>query len=272
MRMRGWLFAPAVAAALCTAPAAAEIPKSQAEELVAVTGLEAQVRSIPDSLKQSLRRGQQNQQVLSRAEVEKVEDILDQAASPDELLDWVVAEVAGQLDSRHLEPLLSWFRSELGTGIVERERELADPEAAAEIVRRADELLADDQARQRAERVEDIGLGVDFFISVFEKSQLALTAAVVEAKKPEGTVKLATLEERLDSRADQVRDPMRQATLAGYAHVYGPLSQAEFKDFTEFAASDAAQHYYDVVREAYAAALTRYSDRVAEQSAAVEQQ
>lgn len=106
----------------------------------------------------------------------------------------------------------------------------------------------------------------------FKKSQLALAAAVVEPRDPEGTVELAALEQRLERRAEQVREPMRRATLAGYAHVYRPLSEAEFGDLIEFATGDAAQHYYDVVREAYGAALTRYSERVAEQSAAVELQ
>lgn len=265
------MLVPVAAAVLCAAPAAAKIAEADAEELVRVTGLEAQIRNIPESLEMNLRRQQRNQQALSQEQLEKVEAVLDRAASPDELLGWVVDGVAGELDPKHLEPLLSFSRSELGSKIVERERKTADPEVAAEIASNADQLLADEAARERAQRIEELVNGTDLSMTVFKKTQVALAAAMVTARQPERSLELATLEETVDSRADQFREQIKRLTLAQSAHVYGPLGDEEFERYTDFLATDAAQHYFDVVRDAVGSALTRYGQQITGQSGAAAQ-
>jgi uncharacterized protein DUF2059/uncharacterized protein DUF4124 len=196
----------------------------------------------------------------------RVARIIAQHFAPERLYVAIHDEFDQQVDRERLDAMAAWFRSPLGRRITALEIAASKPEAAAAIAAFTAGVKTSPPTPERLELVERLdwvtgtsGVATDAALSIMGSvARAAATTAPAERRMRAGVV-----ERRVDDMRGQMAALFGASVVPHMLYVYGPLTDAELKEYVDFLASPAGRVYNRVSHVALLRAVRGAADRTA---------
>jgi hypothetical protein len=171
-----------------------------------------------------------------------------------------------RVDQTQLDAMAVWFRSPIGRRVTALEIAAAGPEAAAKIDAFAAGLKTSPAPASRLELMQRL----DWVTGTsHETTELGLSIAgsvvraAAAAAPPERRTRAGLVERRLEEMRGQMAAVNGQNVLAQMLYVYGPLSDAELKEYVDFLASPPGRAYGRSAHGALLRVVREVADRTA---------
>lgn len=255
-----------------TLQAVAGTSRAQAEQLMDVSGMSAQIDEIPLIIGMTLQQ-QQAQLQMPDWQLQTLSDALESGFDPVPMKADVRGHLEANLDGGDAKAAMAWLESPLGQRATELEARADSPAVRQAIMQRlqAGEGSGVSDARQALiDRFDAATRASDMAVEMVMGVQRGLLTAILRAAGAPA--------EQLDMALGQIKAsrPQIEAAVAAqnqvsFAVVYADLSDAEMEKYVEFAESDAGRAYHRAMFEGFARAMESAAERSGEAIAAAAQ-
>jgi uncharacterized protein DUF4124 len=171
-----------------------------------------------------------------------------------------------RVDQKQLDTMAVWFRSPIGRRVTALEITASRPEAAPKIAAFAAGLKTSPAPASRLELVQRL----DWVTGTsHETTELGLSIAgsvvraAAAAAPAERRTRAGLVERRVEEMRGQMAAPIGQNILAQMLYVYGPLSDAELKEYVDFLASPPGRAYGRTAHSVLLRVVREAADRTA---------
>ena len=237
-------------------------PKGQMDEIFFLSGLEAQLDVVGESLGAAI--GPQIQH-LPLAQGQALESAVLREFAAEALQREVERHLERAHQPEHAALVLRWLRSPIGRRIAKLDLAAAKPEAAVALQAYAYNLGNDPPTAARVTLIRqlDAATGMtDFTVDAALTSALATSlganAALPSARRrSESDIRAA-----VEAQRDVLRPEIEMMITASMLYSYQSLGGAELRSYTDFSNSEAGRWYHQSVKRALLATLEGASTRV----------
>lgn len=245
---------------------------AQADELMDVSGMSAQVDDIPLMIGMTLQQ-QQAQLQMPDWQLQTLSDALEAGFDPQPMKSDIRGHLESNLDPADAEEALAWLESPLGQRATELEGRTGLPAVQQEIMQRlqsgAGEPLS--EARQALiERFDEATGASEMSVEMVVGIQRGLLTAILRAAGAPAEQLDAALGQVAAARA-QIQAAVEARNKATFAVVYRDLSDAEMTQYVEFAESESGRAYHQAMLQGFAKAMEAAAKRSGEAMAAADQ-
>jgi hypothetical protein len=259
-RLTSALLALALATPALAAPAAGPAA-SPMREIFALSGLDAQLRSLPEVLDQSV--GAQCAQ-LPEAHANAVRRAATREFATPALRDGVLRRLEAAYHARHASAALEWLRSPLGRRITQLEIAAGSAEGMRRMAAFAESARVSPPPAARVELVDRLDraidatrIATDLALASTEAAAVAANAALPAAqRRPE-----AELRRLVSQQEGALRAQSAALIRLSFLYTYQPLGDAELGAYLAFAQSESGRWYHAVTSRAVIAAMRDASGR-----------
>jgi len=171
-----------------------------------------------------------------------------------------------RVDHKQLDAMAVWFRSPIGRRITTLEIAASRPEVAPKIAAFAAGLKTSPAPASRLELVQRL----DWVTGTSDETTelgLSIAGSVVRAAAAAAPAERRTRAGLVERRLEEMRGQMAalngQNVLAQMLYVYGPLSDAELKEYVDFLASPPGRAYGQTAHSALLRVVREVADRTA---------
>ena len=221
--------------------------------LLEKSGLIKQIEGMPEGLKLGLRRG------LSRGDVPekisaRVEGVIDKAFEKDKVIGLLHQRVNNRFSEEELQRLELFLDSPLGKRLTAAENKMADVKEFKKVMDNSTKLVNEVNKnpvrvkllQSLTEAMGGIERSVESALSVALAGHIALIHATPSMEMPP----MEVLEKINEEQRFAITGMLTQLSLASSVHVYHPFSNAELKQYIEFASSPVATKFSIVIGDA----------------------
>lgn len=256
---------PILLAALALRAAAAPAPndpKGQMDEIFFLSGLEAQLDVVGESLEAAL--GQQIQQ-LPPAQSQALQSAVLREFAADALKRQVEGHLERAYQPQHAARVLEWLRSPIGRHIAKLDLAAARPEGALAMQRYAADLESNPPPAPRVSLIRqlDAATGMtDFTVDAALTAALATALGANGALPPEIRGTESDIRAAVEAQRQLLRPEMERMITASMLHSYQSLGDAELRGYIDFSNGEAGRWYHQSVKRALLDTLEGASTRV----------
>ncbi len=237
-------------------------PKGQMDEIFFLSGLEAQLEVVGESLEAAL--GPQMQH-LPTAQGQALQTAVLREFAADALQREVERHLERAYQPQHAEPVLQWLRSPIGRRIAKLDLAAARPEGAAALQRYADNLGSNPAPAPRVSLIRqlDAATGMtDFTVDAALTSALATALGANAALPPERRAAESDIRATVEVQREALRPEMERMITASMLYTYQSLGDGELRSYIDFSNSEAGRWYHESVKRALLDTLEGASTRV----------
>ncbi len=245
---------------------------AKAEKLMDISGMSAQIDEIPLMIGMTLQQ-QQAQLQMPDWQLQTLSDALQAGFDPKPMKADIRTHLESKLDAADADAALAWLESPLGQRATELEGQAGLPAVQQEVMRRlqtggGDELSTERQAL--IERFDDATGASDMSVEMVMGIQRGMLTAILRAAGAPAEQLDAALGQ-IGAARGQIAAAVEAQNQATFAVVYRDLSDAEMREYVEFAESDSGRAYHQAMLSGFAKAMEAAATRSGEAIAAAAQ-
>jgi hypothetical protein len=235
-----------------------------ADELLEISGVKRQVRSIAERARDNMVQGMGPLKASDKSAVDRV---CGQGFHPDALYGLIKDEFSQHIDDTKVREVLGWYRTPLG-------RRLTDLEVAFTNATSRERELMQYVARLRVERPDPRRIALiqrlDAASGATETSVdlvLAVAEAIARVADPHVPAERRLRPGQLESRGRQIRlqsqEVLRQANTLSMLYVYRPIEDDDIGRYIQFLESEAGSWFGAAMRKTMVTAFATTIERTA---------
>ena len=237
-------------------------PRGQMDEIFFLSGLEAQLDVVGESLGAAI--GPQIQH-LPLAQGQALESAVLREFGAEALQREVERHLERAYQSQHAELVLQWLRSPVGRRIAKLDLAAARPEGAAALQSYARNLGSNPPPATRVSLIRqlDAATGMtDFTVDAALTSALATALGANGALPPAKQGAESDIRAAIEAQRDALRPEIEMMITASMLYSYQSLGDGELRNYTDFSNSEAGRWYHESVKRALLDTLEGASTRV----------
>lgn len=219
-------------------------PDQRWDSLMKRSGIHEQLNQLPAQIRESLARAHQQQSTLSDEEFAELTAIMQTSFDPDTMRRDVKLHLQRSMTSSDVDGALRWLESALGQKITALEEAASRPEALAEMQREAPVLQKRSERVALVARLEAAIRAVDAAVSMAENVGVAIavsmTAHAPAAERPSDE----QIKAQIEQQRPALRDAYQSFVLLSLLYAYQSLTDAELKQYIDFAESSIGKKYH----------------------------
>jgi hypothetical protein len=254
-----WLLCVALASIPGAAPAAPD-PARQATDLLELSGLEAQLESLPPQVLQGI---QSSPLQLGPDLGGKLVALVQEEYAPERVRRDIVARLATEMDADRATRAIEWFRSPAGTRLRRAEEAASTAEAMAGMQAFARRLALSGPTPERlalVTRIDTASRSTDLVLDTIFSTALAVALTLGAAQESAATAEEIMGE--FEAPRAQMRPEIQETVRISYLYAYRDLTDAELDAYATFLESDPGRWYSRAVSRAFLGALTGSAKRL----------
>jgi hypothetical protein len=240
--------------------------QEMAETILDKSGLEMQIRQIPDIIAAQYDHEIDDLQIKKATPIREI--LMDEFRSDKiyrDMKDYLLAN----FDEDRARELIAFFNSELVSRMTEREIQASDPDAARDMQNYLNGIDSDPSARERINLMIEFDHSLDgtsFTVELLSQLYVDMIRALEPALTSEQTLTSEQLEQYRADMYDNIYVPYRQVTVGFYLYAYRDVSTDDILRYKSFYDSPTGFWYNQLaksmVREAIGNARKRAATKV----------
>jgi hypothetical protein len=237
-------------------------PKGQMDEIFFLSGLEAQLDVVGESLGEAIRPQIQH---LPLAQGQALESAVLREFGAEGLQREVERHLERAHQPQHAELVLQWLRSPVGRRIAKLDLAAARPEGAAALQSFARNLGSNPPPAPRVSLIRqlDAATGMtDFTVDAALTSALATTLGANAALPPAKQGTESEIRAVVEAQRDALHPEIEMMITASMLYSYQSLGDTELRSYIDFSNSEAGRWYHESVKRALLETLEGASTRV----------
>ncbi len=232
-------------AACLALPAHAAAPNKEAlaKELMKLSGLEQQIRQIPQ---QVLAGFDKDGKKLPPQRYTALRRVLSQAYNAQTLEQHVYKRLHGELNHELATKTLGWLRSGLARKITKLEEQASTPQAIQQMQGYATKLESSPPSQQRLGLARRIDLATDateLMLDITESSTFGLAMALDATLPPDQRQGEARLRVQMERQRPILREAYHRLSMVNALFTYQSLNDAELERYVDFLESEVGTQY-----------------------------
>lgn len=240
--------------------------KDIAETILEKSGLEMQIRQIPDII-----AAQYDHEVddLQLRDATRIRSILIEEFRSEKIYRDMINYLLENFDEDRARELITFFNSELVTLMTDRELLASDPDAARDMQNYLNGMESDPSARERINLMVEFDHSLDgtsFTVELLSQLYVDMIRALEPALTSEQTLTVEQLEQYRADMYDNIYVPYRQVTVGFYLYAYRDVSTDDILRYKSFYDSPTGFWYNQLaksmVRDAISNARSRAAGKV----------
>lgn len=237
------------------AHAAAPNKEALAKELMKLSGLEQQIRQIPQQI---LAGFDKDGKKLPPQRYTALRRVLSQAYDAQTLEQHVYRRVHSELNHELATKTLGWLRTDLARKITKLEEQASTPQAIQQMEVFAKKLESSPPSQQRLGLARRIDLATDateLMLDITESSTFGLAMALDATLPPVQRQGEARLRVQMERQRQKLRETYQQLSTVNALFTYQSLSDAEVERYVDFLESEVGTQYTTLANTALKDAL-----------------
>jgi hypothetical protein len=240
--------------------------QDMAETILEKSGLEMQIRQIPDIIV-----AQYDHEVddLQLRDATRIRSILIEEFRSEKIYRDMINYLLENFDEDRARELIAFFNSELVTLMTDRELLASDPDAALEMQNYLNGMESDPSARERINLMVEFDHSLDgtsFTVELLSQLYVDMIRALEPALTSEQILTVEQLEQYRADMYDNIYVPYRQVTVGFYLYAYRDVSTDDILRYKSFYDSPTGFWYNQLaksmVRDAISNARSRAAGKV----------
>jgi len=237
------------------AHAAAPNKEALAKELMKLSGLEQQIRQIPQQI---LAGFDKDGKKLPPQRYTALRRVLSQAYDAQTLEQHVYRRVHSELNHELATKTLGWLRTDLARKITKLEEQASTPQAIQQMEVFAKKLESSPPSQQRLGLARRIDLATDateLMLDITESSTFGLAMALVATLPPDQREGEARLRVQMERQRQKLRETYQELSTVNALFTYQSLNDAEVERYVDFLESEVGTQYTTLANTALKDAL-----------------
>jgi hypothetical protein len=184
--------------------------------------------------------------------------LAQKAFAPATLKETILREFREKLPAEEIKAVLTWLDSPLGKRCTQLEEAASTPRAQAEMQQYAAQLQSAPPTKERVEifrEFDSATKATESSVEMAVNSQIAVTLALMAVLPSEQQKSLDDITREAEKRKPNIETAMRSHLLVSFLYTYRDLTDAEIRQYIDFAKSAAGSHYQSVGTAALKKAL-----------------
>lgn len=221
------------------------------DKIFELSGMLKQVEQIPSQIQQGLAQQHAASNAIQQEQYDAIFASINKSFSPAAIEATIRDAVQESLNQDEANLLLSWYQSEQGKTIAQAEVAAGEPEAVAEMMAQAAELLQDTDRLAFAQRLDGLLDTSDVSMQLFIDTTVGVISALSIAGKPEHAVDMEMIRSQMESSQDQIRVNVEQLTWASFIYAYKDVDLNTLQAYEDFLSKEAPLRFNRVAFEAF---------------------
>ena len=237
------------------AHAAAPNKEALAKELMKLSGLEQQIRQIPQQI---LAGFDKDGKKLPPQRYTALRRVLSQAYNAQTLEQHVYRRVHSELNHELATKTLGWLRTDLARKITKLEEQASTPQAMQQMEVFAKKLESSPPSQQRLGLARRIDLATDateLMLDITESSTFGLAMALDATLPPDQRQGEARLRVQMERQRQKLRETYQELSTVNSLFTYQSLRDAEVERYVDFLESEVGTQYTTLANTALKDAL-----------------
>ena len=237
------------------AHAAAPNKEALAKELMKLSGLEQQIRQIPQQI---LAGFDKDGKKLPPQRYTALRRVLSQAYDAQTLEQHVYRRVHSELNHELATKTLGWLRTDLARKITKLEEQASTPQAIQQMEVFAKKLESSPPSQQRLGLARRIDLATDateLMLDITESSTFGLAMALDATLPPDQRQGEARLRVQMERQRQKLRETYQELSTVNALFTYQSLNDAEVERYVDFLESEVGTQYSTLANTALKDAL-----------------
>ena len=237
------------------------------EELYVKSGLEKQVKQIPNSVEQGFDEAvfkDENLRRLPRSVVSGIRSLITEAFAPELLKTEIIREMEAGMEDEHVRRVLEWLNSGLGRKRTAVEEAASRPDSLSQTQLMAAQIRTSPLPPDRLNllrRLDQAMGATETFVSLALNTQIAVASAIVASLPPEQQQPLSELKTQIERTRPQLESAINAYVLASFLYTYQTLSNPEIRAYINFASSRTGKVYHEATVAGFTHAMISASIR-----------
>lgn len=224
---------------------------SSVDKILELSGMIKQVAQIPSQIQQGLAQQHAASNSLPQAQYDLMFASVDKSFSQEAIMAAIRDVVQHSLNQDEADLLLNWYESDLGKAITQAEVAAGEPEAVAEMMAGAAELLQDTDRLALAQRLDRLLNMSDITMQLFIDTTVGVTSAFSIASQPEQAVETDLIRAQFENVKDQMRTSVEQMTWASYIYAFRDIDLDKLQAYEEFLSQDVPLRFNRVTLDTF---------------------
>lgn len=213
---------------------AGTISDKSLSELMALSGLNKQVASLPEMVGAGVAQARQQGAPIPDAEFAEVKKSIVSAFKPSVMISAVGKEIKNNVTESGAKKLLVWYKSSLGKKITKAEEDASTAAAYQQMMKEAQTLLADKKRVKIAQELDRLVNATDMAMQLQESSGVAVYTAVTSALNPGKPVNIEPYLNQVKAQQQQMRANIQQLVMVSFVYSYKTIKIAEMQKYLKF--------------------------------------
>lgn len=234
-------------------------------ELYVKSGMEEQLAQLPSVLRDAFDRSlQEDEQTrnLPKNVQSTLRASIATAFAPEALKKTIVGELGEKLPINDIEEVLKWLDSPLGMKCTRLEEAAGTPEGQADMQKYAARLQSSPPSAERLKIQRELDTATkntESAVDVAIQTQLAVALAMMATLPAEQQRSLDDLSREMEKLRPTIESSVRSETFLSDLYTYRSLTDAEIRQYIDFAKSPAGAKYHTVSIAAFKRAFLESS-------------
>ncbi len=239
--------------AVLTQVNAADIPSREIQELFSKSGLEKEIRQLPETIKegfdQAAKENEQLEQLPDYLIVE-MSTLLTTAFAFDKMKKTVIKELETKMSAAEVQANLKWLDSPLGKKCTKLEEAASTPEAIKEIEAYKTQIQKAPPSSARLKLIKELDVTGKITATTVEiaiDTQVAVTSAIMASLPAEQRKTPAQIRNEMEEVRGQIESITKVDVLVELLYTYRSITDRELQRYIRFTASKAGTRFNDAV-------------------------
>lgn len=225
-----FVFLMSIFCSLCVASP----EENSLDRLLLLSGITKQVGQFPSVLKAGIMYGAQQANHVSDDDITMILDSVDGAILPSVVLDEIRESLEKSLNVEDVATLLAWYESDVARRITAAEESASTPEAYHEMMNTTQQLLANTERVQVANRLDKLVGATDMNVKMQEFMGVAVYSAIMIAMAPDQALSLDAYKLQMAAIAPQMRAGMEQLVTLSLVYSYQHIDDDSLARYEAF--------------------------------------
>lgn len=221
------------------------------DKILVLSGIIKQLEQFPSQIQQGLAQQHAASNAIPQEEYDAISASINKSFSPTVMEATIRDAIQESLNQDEANLLLAWYQSKQGKTITEAEVAAGEPEAVAEMMAQAGELLQDSDRLAIAQRLDSLMGSSEISMQLFIDTTVGVISALSIAGRPEQAVDMEMIRSQIAGSQDQIRANVEQLTWASLIYAYKDLDLATVQAYEDFLSAEAPLRFNHVAFEAF---------------------
>jgi hypothetical protein len=224
--------------------------------LMSKSGLNKQMEQMPLLLQTGMKEANQETPLLSPEALKEMSGLSVRAFDPARMKETVEKHMQAQLSNNDVREAITWLDSPLGMRIMQLEQKSATPEGYREMLKTADQLVADPARVELIRKLDQAVKATETGVAMVINTQTAIIAALASSIEPEKRPTIEAIGSEVEKSREQIHSQVEAQMVLTLLYSYRGLTDTEIGQYLKFAESDAGKKYHAVAATGLNAALS----------------